>query len=105
MSAAGASLQPLAFCPAHSGEKSPLPRFSAAARKGAIFLTWDEGDSTSKMPFIAIGAHVKAGYAGAVQYDHSSLLKSIERILEVPILPKVSGANDFSDLFQAGFFP
>jgi hypothetical protein len=57
------------------------------------------------MPFIAIGPHVKAGYAGAAQYDHSSLLKSIERIPEVPILPKVAGANDFADLFQSGFFP
>ena len=46
-----------------------------------------------------------AGYAGAVHYDHSALLKSLERILEVPILAKVSGANDFSDLFEAGFFP
>jgi len=77
----------------------------ANANQGAIFLTWDEGDSTSKMPFIAIGPHVKAGYTSTVQVDHSSLLKSIERILEVPILPKVSGANDFTDLFEAGFFP
>ena len=29
------SLQPLAFCPAHKGEKSPFPRLSARARKGA----------------------------------------------------------------------
>ena len=30
------SLHPVVFCPAHSGEKSPLPRLSAFARKGAI---------------------------------------------------------------------
>jgi hypothetical protein len=77
----------------------------ANANQGAVFLTWDEGDSTSKMPFIAIGPHVKTGYTGTVQYDHSSLLKSIERILQVPILKKVTGANDFTDLFQTGFFP
>ena len=35
-SAAGACLQPVAFCPHHSGEKSPLPWFSALARMGAI---------------------------------------------------------------------
>jgi hypothetical protein len=77
----------------------------ANANQGAIFLTWDEGDATDKMPFIAIGPHVKAGYTGTVQYDHSSLLKSIERILQVPVLAKVTGANDFTDLFQTGFFP
>ena len=77
----------------------------ANANQGAIFLTWDEGDSTNKMPFIAIGPHVKPGYASGVQVDHSSLLKSVERILELPILGKVSGANDFTDLFEAGFFP
>src|SRR4051794_18367032 len=30
--AAGSSLHPLAFCPDHNGEKSPLPRASALAR-------------------------------------------------------------------------
>jgi hypothetical protein len=33
---AEASLHPLTFCPAHKGEKSPRPRLSAAARKGAM---------------------------------------------------------------------
>ena len=34
-SAADTSLQPLVFCPAHIGEKSPQPWLSALARKGA----------------------------------------------------------------------
>ncbi len=34
ISAAGAARQPPAFCPAQSGEKSPRPSFSAAARSG-----------------------------------------------------------------------
>ena len=34
-SAAGISLQPVAFCPHHSGEKSPFPCASAFARSGA----------------------------------------------------------------------
>ena len=33
--AAAISRHPLAFCPAHSGEKSPLPWLSAVARSGA----------------------------------------------------------------------
>ena len=35
-SAAATARQPLVSWPAHSGEKSPLPRASAAARSGAI---------------------------------------------------------------------
>lgn len=75
------------------------------AHQGAIFLVWDEGDNTNLIPFIAIGPGVKKGHAGTVRYDHSSLLKSVERILQVPILATVSGANDFTDLFEAGQFP
>jgi hypothetical protein len=33
------------------------------------------------------------------------LLKSSEEILELPVLPLVASANDFSDLFQAGDYP
>ena len=36
--AAGIALQPLAFCPDHSGEKSPLPAASAFVRKGSMPL-------------------------------------------------------------------
>jgi phosphatidylinositol-3-phosphatase len=51
---------------------------------GVIFVTWDEGSSTLKMPFLAIGPSVKNGYAGSVSYNHSSVLKSIESILQLP---------------------
>jgi hypothetical protein len=57
------------------------------------------------MAFYAIGPHVKAGYAGGVAYTHSSLLKSVEEIFRLPVLPTVAGASDLSDLFQPGFFP
>jgi hypothetical protein len=77
----------------------------ANAHAGAIFITWDEGSATTKMPFLAIGPHVKVGYAGGVSYTHSSLVRSIDRILALPVLSSVSSANGFSDLFQAGFFP
>jgi hypothetical protein len=77
----------------------------ANANGGAIFLVWDEGASSRLLPFVAVGAHVKPGYAGNVTYSHSSLLKSLEEILGVPILPSVSSANDFGDLFAAGTFP
>jgi hypothetical protein len=75
------------------------------ANDGVIFIVWDEGESTQKIPFLAVGARVKSHYVGTVEYDHSSLVRSVERIFGLPVLSKVSAANDFGDLFQAGQFP
>jgi phosphatidylinositol-3-phosphatase len=78
-----------------------LPRILAyaTAHGGLVLLTWDEGDTTGKMPFIALGPTVKAGYPGGVSYSHSSLVKSIEEILGLPVLAKAASANNLSDLF------
>ena len=86
-------------------ETAPSLIAFANAHAGAIFLVWDEGASTRALPFVAVGPHVKPGYAGNVGYSHGSLLKSLEEILGVPILPSVSTASDVSDLFEAGTFP
>ena len=77
----------------------------ANANDGVIFVVWDEpvGGSTL-IPFIAIGPQVKPGYASSVHFTHSSLTKTVEEILGLPILPTVASANDFSDLFQPGAF-
>jgi hypothetical protein len=40
-----------------------------------------------------------------VKYTHGSLLRSLEEIFGVPILSRVTGENDFADLFTAGAFP
>lgn len=87
--------------------KAELPRIIAWANThaGAIFLTWDEGSATTKMPFLAIGPGVKANFTGTVSYDHGSLVKSIEEIFGLPTLATVAGKNDLANLFQAGFFP
>jgi hypothetical protein len=77
----------------------------AKAHSGVIFITFDEGSSTNKMPFLAIGPGVKVNYAGSVSYNHGSLVKSIEKILNVPVLSKVSGNNELADLFKAGMYP
>ena len=80
-----------------------LPRILAyaSAHAGVVFLAWDEGDTTGKMPFVALGPTVKAGYAGSVTYSHSSLVKSIEEIFGLPLLSTAASANDLSDLFTA----
>jgi len=77
----------------------------ANANAGAIFVVWDEGSSTGKLPFLAVGPHVKANYTGAISYTHSSLVKSVEHILQLSTLSTVASANELSDLFVAGFYP
>ena len=52
-----------------------------------------------------IGPGVKAGYASNTKYDHGSLVKSVEEIFNLPILPTVAGKNNFADLFKPGSYP
>jgi hypothetical protein len=77
----------------------------ANAHDGVIFITWDEGEGSERMPFLAVGPHVKPGYAGAVQYDHGSMLKTIEQVFTLPVLRSVSSATALDDLFSDGTFP
>jgi hypothetical protein len=77
----------------------------ANAHAGLILIVWDEPETSGTMPFVAIGPGVKANYASAVTISHSSVVKSLERIMELPILPTVSSANDLADFFKAGSFP
>src|SRR5260221_7107368 len=84
-----------------------LPRLIAYAdqHSSVIFITFDEGGSTLKLPFIAVGSVIKPNYVAAEHYTHSSQLKSIERILGLPPLATVASSNDLSDLFKPGTLP
>jgi phosphatidylinositol-3-phosphatase len=86
-----------------STELPPIIAF-VNAHSGVIFIVWGEGGATLKMPFLAVGPNVKPGHVGAAFYNHGSM-QSVEEILALPILPAVSANNDFTDLFQAGYFP
>ena len=77
----------------------------AEANGGVVFVLWDEGDSSGHLPFLALGPGVKSAYAGAVTYSHSSVLKTVEEMLGLPILPTVAMVDDLSDLFVAGRVP
>lgn len=87
--------------------KAELPRLISYADKhdAVIFIAFDEGGSTLKLPFIAVGPMVKPHYTGKQRYTHSSLLKSVELVLGLPPLATVASATDLSDLFPAGSFP
>jgi phospholipase C len=68
---------------------------------GVVFLVWDEGTSLPfSLPFLVAGPHVKAGYASPAPLNHSSLLKTIELLLGVDVLPAVAAAPDLQDLFE-----
>ena len=81
---------------------------------GVIFIAWDEGSTKStkkkpieknNIPFLAIGPNVKANYASSIEYDHGSLVRSIEEIFNLPIAPAVAKKNNLADMFKTGFFP
>jgi phosphatidylinositol-3-phosphatase len=74
----------------------------ANAHDGVIFLAWDEGKGTRKLPFLAVGKSVRKGFAGPAQYDHGSIIKTVERIFGLPVLEAVKGSRDLAGLFEAG---
>jgi len=88
---------------------SELPRIIDWVNKnsGVIFIVWDEGTSNKNIiiPFLAVGPGVKPNHASSVKYDHGSLVRSIEEIFNLPILPKVANKNDLADMFKAGSYP
>jgi hypothetical protein len=77
----------------------------ANTHHGVIFVFWDEGTATLKVPFLAVGPNVKKNYVGSINYNHRSITKTIEKIFGLPYLDTVKGDNDFSDLFEGGTLP
>jgi hypothetical protein len=76
------------------------------AHQGVVFILWDEPEgSTGNIPLIVVGPNVKPNFASSVQYNHGSIVRSVEAILGLPTLSKVSSNNTFTDFFNAGFFP
>jgi phosphatidylinositol-3-phosphatase len=74
----------------------------ANAHDGVIFLAWDEGRNTRQIPFLAIGKSVRKGFAGPAQYDHGSIIKTVEKVFGLPVLDAVKGSRDLADLFEVG---
>lgn len=77
----------------------------ANAHNGVIFILWDEGYSTLQIPFIAVGPMVKRNYVSSVEFNHGSVVKTVEKIFSLPTLAKVASSNDLSDLFLPGSIP
>lgn len=77
----------------------------ADANQGVIFIIWDEGKKTRRLPFFALGPGVKKGFATDVELDHRSYVKTLSEIFEVPVLQTVAGSNSFKSMFMAGAYP
>jgi hypothetical protein len=77
----------------------------ANAHAGVILIVWDEPDSSGTMPFLVLGPGVKPNHASSTSISHSSVVRAIDRILGLPLLPKVTAANGLSDFFTAGSYP
>lgn len=78
---------------------------SAAYKNGgALFITWDEGASSSDGPIGMIVLSPLArggGYFNNIHYTHSSTLRTFQEIFGVtPLLGDAANATDLSDLFS-----
>jgi len=93
----------------NNGDKwlqAEMPRIItyAQAHDGIVFLSWDEGDSTNLIPFLAIGPRIQTGSVATV-YNHGSMIKTIQETFGVTPLAKVNADNDFTAMYKSGMFP
>lgn len=76
----------------------------AFQRGGILFLLWDEGENaTDNPPFIAVSPNIAAGTISHTDYDTSSFLLTVQKILGVEPLPCAADADavkPMSDLFK-----
>jgi phospholipase C len=75
----------------------------AYVRGGALFITWDEGrGGDGPIGLILLSPFARGhGYANAIHYTHSSLLRTVEEIFGVhPFLGSAARAADLRDLFR-----
>jgi hypothetical protein len=79
---------------------------SAYTDGGAIFITWDEGETSAGVDDNAIGMIIlsplaKVGYSNATYYDHSSTVKTNEEIFGVSLIQGAADSmtTDLSDFF------
>ena len=87
--------------------QAELPRILdyANAHDGIVFVTWDEGDSSNQIPFIALGPRITAGGTSGTLYNHGSVIKTIDEMYGITPLSTVANDNDLSALYKSGQFP
>jgi phospholipase C len=83
----------------------PILASQAYTDGGLVIVLWDEGTlSLSDGPIgcIVMSPFAKVGYNNSIAYTHSSTLKTVEEIFDLPLLGDAATAttNDLSDLFS-----
>ena len=77
---------------------------SAFADGGVIFLTWDEGSTSTggggKVVTIVISPLAKPGFSSATAHNHYSLVRTIEDGWGMPCLVNACSANNLSEFFR-----
>jgi hypothetical protein len=85
-------------------EQVPMILASNAYQQGGvIFITWDESENGDHpVGMIVLSPFAKGGgYSNSIHYTHSSTLRTIEEIFNIPqLLGDASKATDLSDLFN-----
>jgi hypothetical protein len=91
-----------------STEIAKIMASSAYTNDGAIFITWDEGETAAGVDDNPIGMIIlsplaKPGYSNATYYDHSSMLKTTEEIFGVSLIEGAADSmtSDLSDFFTS----
>jgi acid phosphatase len=71
---------------------------------GVLFVLWDEGiNATDDPPFIVVSPNVTPGTVSQADYDTSSFLLTVEKILGVdalPCSPDPAAVRPMTDLFK-----
>jgi phosphatidylinositol-3-phosphatase len=93
----------------------PILDSQSYLQNGAVFLTWDEnaassgcGASCPPVGMIVLSPLAKKNYTSTIAYDHSSLVKTLQKIFGLtPLLGHAADptVSDLSDLFLPGALP
>jgi phospholipase C len=86
-----------------AGAVPPILQSAAYQQGGVLFITWDEGEGgDGPIGLLVLSPFAKGhGYASAVHYTHSALLRTVQEILGVtPLLGAAATSPDLRDLFQ-----
>jgi len=86
--------------------KNFLPRIlqSAAFKRSVVYVTWDEGTTTSggggRVPFLAISPDAAPGLQSPRPANHYNLLRTIEDAWGLPALGKAAGAAPLTQYWK-----
>jgi acid phosphatase len=73
------------------------PQYQAG---GVIFITWDEGETSTAILFVAISKRAKMGYQSMTVYTHDNFLATIEDIFHLSRTGAAVGKANMLELFN-----